>query len=171
VSDGLAGFPVEWLDNTEKSVQLQLRGDELWVKRPTRSTDGELESSEEWTATCDLVEIQEGRVYFKGRRSDVLNIGGAKIVPAEVEERLSEVPGVLGARVTGRCSSISGTVVAAEIVGKTGLDENSLRAAIVRHCRACLPSHAVPRIITFVESLPMSASGKILRENSVEPHE
>lgn len=171
VSDGQAGFPAEWLETNSKRVQLQLRGDELWVKRPGCSVGRQRESSEEWTATGDLAEIQGGRVYFKGRRSDVLNIGGAKVAPAEVEERLSEVPGVLGARVLGRRSSIAGTVVVAEIISEAGTDEKSLRATIMKHCRACLPSYAVPRIVTFVDSLPISASGKILRADSERTNE
>ena len=171
VSDGQAGFPAEWLETNSKRVQLQLRGDELWVKRPGCSVGRQRESSEEWTATGDLAEIQGRRVYFKGRRSDVLNIGGAKVAPAEVEERLSEVPGVLGARVLGRRSSIAGTVVVAEIISEAGTDEKSLRATIMKHCRACLPSCAVPRIVTFVDSLPISASGKILRADSERTNE
>jgi non-ribosomal peptide synthetase component F len=109
VSDGQAGFPAEWLEDNSKRIQLQLRGDELWVKRTRSSVGLEGESSEEWIATGDLAEIRGGRVCFKGRRSDVLNIGGAKVLPAEVEARLLEVPGVLGARVLGRQSSIAGT--------------------------------------------------------------
>jgi len=171
VSDGQAGFPADWLEDNSKRVQLRLRGDELWVKRTECSIGGQCESSEEWVATGDLAAIHEGRVYFQGRRSDVLNIGGAKVAPAEVEERLSEVPGVLGARVVGRQSSIAGVVIVAELVGQAGTDEKSLRAAILKHCRACLPSYAVPRIITFIDSLPISASGKILRTDGERTNE
>jgi acyl-coenzyme A synthetase/AMP-(fatty) acid ligase len=166
VSDGQAGFPAEWLKGNSKRVKLRLRGDELWVKRTGCSLDHQRESSEEWVATGDLAEIDGGRVYFKGRRSDILNVGGAKVAPAEVEECISEVPGVLGARVLGRQSSIAGTVIAAEIIGQAGVDEKSLRATIMKHCRACLPSYAVPRIVAFVRTLPISASGKILRTDS-----
>jgi len=164
VSDGLAGFPASWLDNEEKRPQLQVRGDELWVKHLHGSGSGADADCDGWATAGDLVEVKDGRVYFKGRRGEILNIGGAKVLPAVIEERIGEVPGVVGARVKGLRNPISGAVVGAEVVGRSGTNEQTLRATILQHCRTCLPSYAVPRIITFVDSLPTSASGKILRE-------
>ena len=163
VSDGLAGFPLEWLDNGNKSTQVQIRNGELWINRRNLSASF-VTSPDGWATTGDIVEVRGGRVHIKGRRTDVLNVGGAKVLPTDVEERLAEVPGVIGARVVGRQNSISGTVVAADIVGAPGTDQAALRTAPFRHCRACLPAYAVPRIIAFVSSLPTTASGKILRE-------
>jgi acyl-coenzyme A synthetase/AMP-(fatty) acid ligase len=74
----------------------------------------------------------------------------------------------MGARVSGRQNSFSGTVVAAEVVGVPGTDEVELKKALFQHCRASLPSYAVPRMIAFVASLPTTASGKILREKVVQ---
>jgi acyl-coenzyme A synthetase/AMP-(fatty) acid ligase len=162
VSDGLAGFPAEWLDDENRDTQLRIRDNELWINRSyVPSTAGA--SPEGWAATGDLVEVKEGRVYIKGRRTDVLNIGGAKVLPSDVEERLLEVRGVLGACVYGRPSSISGTVLTADVLTGPSIDKTALRTLLIGHCRACLPAPAVPRIITFVESLPLSASGKTLR--------
>lgn len=166
VSDGLAGFPVEWLDNGVKATQLQIRDGELWINR-SNSSALLATSPDGWAATGDIVEMRGGRVHITGRRTDVLNIGGAKVLPSEVEERLTEVPGVIGARVMGRRNSISGAVVAADIVGEPGMDQAALRTALFRHCRACLPAYAVPRIITFVNSLPITASGKILENGNL----
>lgn len=169
VSDRLAGFPREWLDKADKATQLKVRDGQLWIKRnkpPSSKAPGD---QDDWVATGDMAEIKGGRVFVKGRCSDILNIGGGKVVPAEVEERLLEVPGVVAARVTGRGNSISGTIVAAEIVGTSGIDERALRRSLILHCRTCLPAFAVPRLISFVNSLPATASGKLSRHFGVDP--
>jgi acyl-coenzyme A synthetase/AMP-(fatty) acid ligase len=115
-----------------------------------------------------VAEVRDGRVFVKGRFSEVLNIGGGKVLPAAVEERLLEVSGVMAARVTGRRNSISGMIVSAEIVGASGMNEEVLRTAVILHCRACLPAFAVPRIIAFVDSLPTTPSGKLSRDCRVD---
>ena len=49
-----------------------------------------------WRPTGDLVEVADGRVYFRGRRSEIINVGGTKVHPLPIEERISAVPGVAG---------------------------------------------------------------------------
>ena len=47
-----------------------------------------------WRPTGDLVEIVDGRVVFRGRRSEIINVGGTKVHPLPIEERIGAVPGV-----------------------------------------------------------------------------
>jgi acyl-CoA synthetase (AMP-forming)/AMP-acid ligase II len=107
VSDGLAGFPRAWLGLEHQGVTLDVREHELMVRRRPSEPSADAVTSPEWWPTGDLVEISEDRVLFRGRRSDLINVGGVKVAPGDVEARLVEVPGVAAALVSGRRSSLA----------------------------------------------------------------
>ncbi|WP_049761773.1 class I adenylate-forming enzyme family protein [Candidatus Korobacter versatilis] len=157
VSDGLAGFPSAWLHDPSRRVELSVREGVLWVRRQSG------ESSEPWTNSGDQVERRGDRMYFLGRQTEILNVGGAKVAPAIVEQCISEVPGVLQVHVFGKPSSLAGTLVCAEVAAEASRDLDALRVTIMQACRATLPAYAVPRKIEFVEELAVSSSGKLIR--------
>ena len=97
------------------------------------------------------------RILFRGRREDMINVGGYKVSPARVERVILGVAGVEECRVIGRLSPVLGEVVTAEIVGS--VDMAALRAV----CRAELARPEVPVTIRQVESLPLSAAQKLVR--------
>lgn len=164
VSDDLPGFPLRWLDGERRAVQLRIRGEELWVRRRPESPDTRDEAAEDgWWNTGDRVEVRGDRVYFLGRGTDVLNVGGAKVSPALVEEKLLEVPGVRNVRVTGRKSALAGTLLVAEVVSSPERDQGELRRELFAHCSRTLPRYAVPRLIEFVAAVPVAHSGKMVR--------
>jgi len=107
---------------------------------------------DDWRPTGDLVEIVGDRVVFQGRRSDVINVGGVKVHPLPVEQRVAEVPGVALARVFGRKNALTGAVVAVEVVTEPGADREKVDAAIREAC-ADLPPAARPRSIRFVDEI------------------
>ena len=80
-----------------------------------------------WQPTGDLVEIVGRRVLFRGRQSEVINVGGVKVHPLPVEERIPPLTASRVARVFGRPSKLTGAIVAAEIVpaGRTDTDAAS----------------------------------------------
>lgn len=165
VHDGLAGFPARWLREGIEGVQLRIRNGVLEVKSPRGmegyvSQQGGLDHQDSWIVTNDLVEQRGARVHFKGRVDSVINVGGAKVSPEEVESVLLEVPGVVEVHVFGRANPISGALVAARVVCAAGWDHQEVRKAIARNARAVLDVHKVPRIIEFVESLAISETGK-----------
>jgi acyl-CoA synthetase (AMP-forming)/AMP-acid ligase II len=116
-----------------------------------------------WFATGDMVDIQEDRVYFVGRKTEMINVAGSKVFPVEVERVIRVVPGVSDVRVFGRASSIAGELVACEIVAAPNQDREALRSLIVRTCLASLASHQQPRIIKLVDRIDLSSAGKTLR--------
>jgi acyl-CoA synthetase (AMP-forming)/AMP-acid ligase II len=151
VRDGKPGFPVSALysETGNPDSRLKIVDGELWV-RATAAAD-----SNEWHATGDLVEIEGDRVVFHGRTSEVINVGGVKVHPLPVEERIAALPGVAMARVFGRPNSVTGAIVAAEIVAAGGIedsDHNQIRAAI-RAAVAELPPAWHPRSIKFVDAI------------------
>jgi acyl-coenzyme A synthetase/AMP-(fatty) acid ligase len=90
----------------------------------------------------------------------MLNVGGAKVRPEEVEEVLFSLPEIADARVYGARNPITGVVLAADIVAQPGQDITSLKATLPANLRARLEAYKVPRIFNFVSSLVVSEAGK-----------
>jgi acyl-CoA synthetase (AMP-forming)/AMP-acid ligase II len=165
VRDGRNGLPVSVLaENPDAEVALKIVDGELWV----RSRIGMLGYHGEepidpdaWRPTGDLVEVIGDRIHFRGRRSEIINVGGVKVHPLPVEERISAVPGVQLVRVYGRPNAVTGAIVAAEIVPSPGSDPDEL-ADRVRAACADLADTARPRSIRFVDTLA-TTSDKISR--------
>lgn len=170
VSDGKAGFPVRYLerplpDGTELRVsdgELQVRSTNAMQMYDPLSLPQTVTSGA-WFPTGDMVEVIGDRVFFVGRRSDVINVAGSKVFPIEVERVIRLVPGVTDVRVFGKSSSIAGELVACEIVVGSEHDPETLKGVVTRACREQLASYQQPRIVKIVERIDMSAAGKTLR--------
>jgi malonyl-CoA/methylmalonyl-CoA synthetase len=100
---------------------------------------------------------QDGYYTLHGRRSDLIISGGFNIYPREIEEFLTDQPGIAEAAVAGVPDHIRGEVPVAWVVCDATLDIDALNA----RCRAELASFKVPRAFVRVESLPRTALGKI----------
>jgi acyl-coenzyme A synthetase/AMP-(fatty) acid ligase len=165
VRDGVDGLPASLLEEHEGAeVSLRIVDDELWV----RSSSGMLgyygeedRAAGEWWPTGDLVEVVGGRIEFRGRKTDVINVGGVKVHPLPVENRITSVPGVRAARVYGRANALVGTVVAVDVVPAAGTDEHALKSAVRSAC-ADLPRPWQPRSVRVVPELAMKEN-KVLR--------
>lgn len=157
VRDGRPGLPVSLLDADEDAnIAFRILDGQLWV----RSRIGMLGyygeppvDPEAWRPTGDLVEIQGDRVVFCGRNSEIINVGGVKVHPLPIEERIGGVPGVAVARVYGRPNPLTGAIVAVEVVPTPGVDTDAVDEAIRGSC-AELPAAARPRSIRFVDAVP-----------------
>ena len=116
--------------------------------------------SEGWYDTRDLVEVEDGWIKIMGRVGDVINVGGLKFVPAEVERIALQFPGVLLAKAVGRTNPISGQHVELllEVVGdSTQFESQALKDYLVEK----LPSHMVPLRI-LPNAIEVSHRAKIL---------
>ncbi len=107
----------------------------------------------------DLVEISEAGLRLVGRLSDVINVAGKKVNPAEVEAHLLTHGSVRQAVVFGRASTLRNEEVAACVVAAEGTGE----AALLEFCRQRLSGWQVPKRIFLVPSLPANERGKISR--------
>lgn len=169
VSDGIAGFPVELLERrSDDGIELKVVDGELFAKSANAmqryDSDGEFSSvGATWFATGDLVEIRGDRAFFAGRKSEMINVGGNKVYPFEIERVIRKIPGVSDVRVFGRKSSISGQVVACELVAAPGQDTMRLKDEVRQVCKASLTSYQLPRAIEFVSEIQLSTSQKTLR--------
>ncbi len=112
--------------------------------------------------TGDIGHLDEaGRLTITGRRADTIITGGENVAPTEVEAALSSHPAVADAAVYGRPDTEWGEAVVAKIVLRPGT--HASEAELREHCASRLAPFKVPRALHFVDDLPRTASGKLLR--------
>jgi acyl-coenzyme A synthetase/AMP-(fatty) acid ligase len=177
VSDGLEGFPASFVGGGE--VEMRVEEGSLRIRSARTATryvgrnDTRLHDENGFVDTGDLVELRAGRYYFKGRREGVINIGGLKVHPEEIENVINLHSDVRMSFVTARHNPIVGNIVTARVVlksdgGETDLPARhiALRNEILATCRERLESYKVPAIIDFTDSLDVGASGKLARNDA-----
>jgi acyl-CoA synthetase (AMP-forming)/AMP-acid ligase II len=161
VTDRRAGFPVEFLQQPPGSVELAVSEHGTLLARPTLSDSP---PHPEFVDTGDRVEVRDGRVLFLGRLNGVVNVGGNKVSPEEVEGVILEVPGVVAVLVHGIPSPLLGSAVVAEVIQDPDLPTDAARTlAIRKYCSERLDRFKVPSNIEFVAALRQTASGKLER--------
>ena len=118
-----------------------------------------------WYYPGDLGRFDEaGFLFLAGRAKDMIIRGGVNIYPGEIEQTLIAHPAVADAAVVGWPSRERGEEVAAFVVLKGEADADALRA----HCRDSLAPYKVPKGVFFLDELPKSALGKVLKPKLVE---
>jgi acyl-CoA synthetase (AMP-forming)/AMP-acid ligase II len=179
VSDKLAGFPATFLDTSIRNVDLKIEQGTLRIRSPGNAlrylgaSAPAIRGPDGYVDTGDQVEIRDGRCTFVGRSGGVINVGGLKVYPEEVEAVINAHPWVRMSRVRARRNAITGAVVTAEVMIAADADsdgqcpdEESLRRQIIDRCANALSSYKVPALIRFVDSFELSPAGKLLRTNA-----
>lgn len=118
-----------------------------------------------WYFTGDRVrKDSDGYFWFIGRVDDVIKTSGERVGPFEVESALVEHPSVVEAGVIGKPDEIRGEIIKAFVVLKTGVvPSEELKTELAEHVKKHLAGHAYPREIEFIDKLPKTRSGKIMR--------
>jgi o-succinylbenzoate---CoA ligase len=145
---------------------IRIEAGEILVQGPTVAPG--CYEADGWLHTGDLGHIdEEGFLYVTGRRSEVIVTGGENVMPAEVEAVLLSHPAVADVAVVGRPDPEWQEAVCALVVvtGTAEVTEEDLRS----HCQSALASYKVPKQVDFVDGLPRTASGKLLRGELPEP--
>jgi acyl-CoA synthetase (AMP-forming)/AMP-acid ligase II len=171
VTDGHAGFPKKYLDKGINGLQMKVSDDGLLyiapkMKNQSYVSQENMYDNEGYINTGDLVEIKGDRVYFLGRDSGAINVGGNKVQPEEVEKIIVDSGIVSAAYVYAIKNPMMGSLVCADVV-LNDLDMNSKEAKkdILSYCRKHLEGFKVPAIIKFVRELKTTQSGKLKRKN------
>jgi acyl-coenzyme A synthetase/AMP-(fatty) acid ligase len=174
VNDGLAGFPTAFIDDHSGDIELKVVDHTLRIRsrrnaaRYLGSAPGLL-SDDGYVDTGDMVELADGRYYFRGRVGGVINVGGLKVYPEEVESVLNADPRVRMSLVRARRNPITGAVVVADVVladtaSSAAADMPDLvKNDLLDACRRILAAHKVPAMLRFVPSLEFTAAGKLVR--------
>lgn len=177
VRDGLAGFPALMVGAPEIAAEIDVADGHLRLRsggsgRCYLGADAPaLKSADGFVDTGDRLELRNGRYHFMGRSGGIINVGGQKVHPEEVEAVINSLPGVHISRVAARKNPITGAVVAAEVVRAAAaspqdLANEDLKLAIIDACRKALAAHKVPASIRFVPTLEVGASGKLVRADA-----
>ena len=117
-----------------------------------------------WLKTGDLgVRDAEGYFSFVARDDDVINSAGYRIGPSEIEHCLTGHPDVVMAAAVGVPDALRGQVVKAFVVLREGAGGGGLAQALIARVRERISPHVAPRAVVFVDALPMTATGKIMR--------
>ncbi len=176
VSDGLAGFPADYVERVRDGVEMKVLGGSLRIRSPrtaSRYVGGEqasLRDDDGFADTGDMVELHGDRYVFAGRRGGIINIGGLKVHPEEIEAVINRHPQVRMSLVRPKASPITGSIAIADVVlksgGEAGAGElNEVKGDILKFCREALPLYKVPAAISIVPALDVAATGKLLRRH------
>jgi acetyl-CoA synthetase len=119
----------------------------------------------DWMTTGDQgIADEDGYIQFFGRDDDVINSAGYRIGPGEIEDCLTGHPAVALAAAVGKPDPVRGEVVKAFIVLKPGYAPVAeLAGEIQRWVRERLSAHEYPREIEFVDDMPLTTTGKVIR--------
>jgi acyl-coenzyme A synthetase/AMP-(fatty) acid ligase len=170
VNDGLEGFPANFVGVGKGDVDIAVENGVLRLRSARTASDyigvGPIPDAEGFVDTGDMVELRGQRYHFVGRKDGVINVGGLKVHPEEVEAAINRHAGVSGSLVKARKSPIIGAIVVADVVLRAdgaGEPGPALEREIIALCRRDLAPYKVPATIRFVPTLPMTAAGKLLR--------
>jgi acetyl-CoA synthetase len=120
----------------------------------------------DWMRTGDEgVMDEDGFFHFAARSDDVITSSGYRIGPSEIEDCLGGHPDVVMAGVVGVPDPVRTEAVRAFVVIRPDAGRDGLADRLIAHVRARLSPHLAPREVVFVDSLPMTSTGKILRRD------
>jgi acyl-CoA synthetase (AMP-forming)/AMP-acid ligase II len=175
VNDGREGFPANIVGVNHDGVEMKVEDGSLRIRsrRTAHAYIGrnaaELTDKDGFVDTGDMVERRGDRYHFVGRRGGIINIGGLKVHPEEIEAVVNRQPEVRMSRAKSRRSPITGGIVVVDVMLADDADagrSNEIRKAILADCKASLAPHKVPAMIKFVPSLDITAAGKLARHDA-----
>jgi acyl-CoA synthetase (AMP-forming)/AMP-acid ligase II len=158
VQDAQPGFPAAWLQTGTRNRRLRIS-----VEGTLEVTRVSTTAEESWIDTGDAVERDGERVFFRGRKSGLINVGGNKVYPEEIEVALNSLEGVESVLVSARSSSLMGSLLEAQIVPSASAPDD-LADRVRLYCRQFLPRYKQPAFIKVVDELPVNTTGKRKRD-------
>jgi len=173
VNDGLAGFPATMIGRLPSGVDMKVEHGTLRIRsnrtalRYVGGAAAALADADGFVDTGDIVELRDGRYHFIGRSNGVINVGGLKVHPEEVEAVINRHPQVRMSLVRARRSPITGALVVADVVLREEVaGAGEVEQEILQLCRQGLMRHKVPSAIRFVPALAVATSGKLARHHA-----
>jgi acyl-coenzyme A synthetase/AMP-(fatty) acid ligase len=161
VQDGCSGFPAEWLGSElPNGVRLDLSDHQTLIVSSPRMVQNYGGSGVD---TGDVVEVRAARAFFKGRLDSVINIGGYKVFPEDVEAHLLNLSEVSDVRVVAQSSPITGSILTADVVAfDSHCNLEDLKHLIKQHLMI-LPKHSRPVLLRFKDALSINLTHKKTR--------
>lgn len=169
VHDGYAGFPIDYLQNGINGVSLRISDKSTLMFKSEKQIqkyigNNKLYEDDGFIDTGDIIEIKNDRIYFLGRDSGSINVGGNKVQPEEVEQILLSSELIYSAYVYPKRNPMMGNIVCADVVVKDKTaDSQTIKLELLKYCREKLENFKVPAILKFVDELEITQSGKLKR--------
>lgn len=178
VDDEREGFPASFVGTQRDGVEIRIENGSLHLRSPGNASRylGEgvraIRRDDGFVDTGDTIEVRNERCYFVGRAGGIINVGGMKVHPEEIEGVINRHPDVRMSLVRPKKNPITGSVVVADVVLNT-LDasdadarKSEVKSEIIRLCRGSLTEWKVPVAVSFVPSLAMTEGGKLARTHA-----
>lgn len=153
----------------DENQEYKIVNGELWLRSKTQilgylNSDMDSFTEDGWFKTGDLVEeLDDGYIRIIGREKEIINVGGEKVLPSEVESYLLQISFILDALVKGEKNAITGQSVVANVVIKDGYDQKVAKRDIRAYCKKNMPMFKVPTKINFLDQLDVSDRSKKIR--------
>lgn len=145
-----------WVKLGGEGFELKVKNGTLWIKAKSAML-GYLNApspfdEEGWLDTGDAVEVKGEYFRLSGRKSEMINVGGEKVYPTEVENVLLEMPNVKDVSVFGEPNFLTGQMVTASFLLKSTESLRILKQRMRKHCQGKLQQFKVPAKVAIVES-------------------
>lgn len=142
---------------------VRIENGSLYLHKSLMGESDTIKLQGDWYDTGDLVEVISDnplKLRFLSRQNEMINVGGYKVNPTEVEQTIRDIEGVQDAYVFAKSNRLMGNVICCEVV----LSDKSLTEQKIReHLKGCLQEYKIPRIVKFVDVLNTTRTGKIAR--------
>ena len=156
-----------WVRVGGEGYETKVQDGTLWIKAQSAMM-GYLNApspfdAEGWLDTGDLVEVQGEYVRFLGRATEIINVGGQKVYPAEVEKVLMEIPNVRDVTVSSAPHPITGNIVVANFNLIESEDFTAFKKRVREYCRGRLEPYKTPARMEIMQSDQFSGRFKKMR--------
>jgi len=167
VSDGRAGFPAKWLEDQTLAVALKVSDKQHLLVKPSHQVCQTLLQHTDiqgYVDTLDTVQIIDDRVFFLGRATGMINVGGSKVHPEKVEQILLQCPDISQAKVYAKKSALMGELVVADVTIIDTAIEREVKLQVLKMCKNQLQRYEIPTKISIVNNIAHDPSGKLNRK-------
>lgn len=153
----------------DPNCEYKIVNDELYLRSKTQilgylNASMEVFTEDGWFKTGDLVELTEdGYLKIIGRGKEIINVGGEKVLPAEIESIILEMYNVIDCMVYGEKNAITGQTVVCDIVYNDNISTRELKKTIRAFCKEKLESYKLPTKVNLVEKINFSERFKKIR--------
>jgi acyl-CoA synthetase (AMP-forming)/AMP-acid ligase II len=157
----------KWMKVGGKGVEIKIADNILWI-RTSAAMLGYLNApspfdDDGWYNTGDQVEVDGEYIKILGRKSEIINVGGEKVYPTEVESVLLEIPNIKDVLVSGKNSPITGQIVVATVVLNEVEEIKNVRKRIIDYCKDRLLPYKIPTLISVSDKELVSERFKKMR--------
>ena len=171
VSDGCAGFPAKWLEDPSLAVMLNVSDKQHLLIKPSHQvcqTLAQQTDAKGYVDTLDKVQVIDDRVFFLGRATGTINVGGNKVHPEKVEQVLLQCTDITQAKVYAKTSALLGELVVADVTIINTAISQEVKQHVLKICKKQLQRFEIPTKISVVNNIDHASSGKLNRK---QPHD